>query len=179
MVQYSASDGQSAEALLKSAPRSTVRTLLNTEDLRLTYRIDRFDLAATGHFAYRHSTSNRDNFTTLNIYEYNYGFAINCRLPWKLQLAADAKMYSRRGYYSAATNTDDLVCNASLSRSFLKEMLTVRLEAFDLFHQLRSTEYTLNAQGRVESWRKSIPSYLMLHVGWRWSHMPKKKSQRT
>ena len=179
VVQYSASDGQSAEALLKSAPRSTVRTLLNTEDLRLTYRIDRFDLAATGHFAYRHSTSNRDNFTTLNIYEYNYGFAINCRLPWKLQLAADAKMYSRRGYYSAAMNTDDLVCNASLSRSFLKEMLTVRLEAFDLFHQLRSTEYTLNAQGRVESWRKSIPSYLMLHVGWRWSHMPKKKSQRT
>lgn len=88
-------------------------------------------------------------------------------------------MYSRRGYYSAAMNTDDLVCNASLSRSFLKEMLTVRLEAFDLFHQLRSTEYTLNAQGRVESWRKSIPSYLMLHVGWRWSHMPKKKSQRT
>lgn len=71
MVQYSASDGQSAEALLKSAPRSTVRTLLNTEDLRLTYRIDRFDLAATGHFAYRHSTSNRANFTTLNIYEYN------------------------------------------------------------------------------------------------------------
>ena len=179
VVQYSASDGQSAEALLKSAPRSTVRTFLNTEDLRLTYRIDRFDLAATGHFAYRHSTSNRDNFTTLNIYEYNYGFAINCRLPWKLQLAADAKMYSRRGYYSAAMNTDDLVCNASLSRSFLKEMLTVRLEAFDLFHQLRSTEYTLNAQGRVESWRKSIPSYLMLHVGWRWSHMPKKKSQRT
>ena len=179
VVQYSASNGQSAEALLKSAPRSTVRTLLNTEDLRLTYRIDRFDLAATGHFAYRHSTSNRANFTTLNIYEYNYGFAINCRLPWKLQLAADAKMYSRRGYYSAAMNTDDLVCNASLSRSFLKEMLTVRLEAFDLFHQLRSTEYTLNAQGRVEIWRKSIPSYLMLHVGWRWSHMPKKKSQRT
>ena len=71
VVQYSASDGQSAEALLKSAPRSTVRTLLNTEDLRLTYRIDRFDLAATGHFAYRHSTSNRANFTTLNIYEYN------------------------------------------------------------------------------------------------------------
>ena len=179
VVQYSASDGQSAEALLKSAPRSTVRTFLNTEDLRLTYRIDRFDLAATGHFAYRHSTSNRANFTTLNIYEYNYGFALNCRLPWKLQLAADAKMYSRRGYYSAAMNTDDLVCNASLSRSFLKEMLSVRLEAFDLFHQLRSTEYTLNAQGRVESWRKSIPSYLMLHVGWRWSHMPKKKSQRT
>lgn len=176
VVQYSASDGQSAEALLKSAPRSTVHTIYNTENLRFTYRINRFDLSATGDFAYRHSTSDRANFTTLNIFEYNYGFALNCRLPWKLQLAADAKMYSRRGYYSSTMNTDDFVCNASLSRSFLKESLTVRLEAFDIFHQLSSTEYTLNDQGRVESWRKSIPSYLMLHLSWRWSHMPKKKA---
>ena len=176
VVQYTASDAQSKEALLKSAPYSTVRTLYNTEDLRFNYRINHFDISATGNFAYRHSMSDRASFSTLNIFEYNYGLALNYRLPWKLQLAADAKMYSRRGYYSQAMNTNDLVCNASLSKSFQKESIAVSLEAFDIFHQLSSTEYTLNAQGRVESWRKSIPSYLMLHLSWRWSHMPKKKS---
>lgn len=176
VVQYTASDAQPKEALLKSAPYSTVRTLYNTEDLRFNYRINHFDISATGNFAYRHSMSDRANFSTLNIFEYNYGLALNYRLPWKLQLAADAKMYSRRGYYSQAMNTNDLVCNASLSKSFQKESIAVSLEAFDIFHQLSSTEYTLNAQGRVESWRKSIPSYLMLHLSWRWSHMPKKKS---
>ena len=176
VVQYTASDTQPKEALLKSAPYSTVRTLYNTEDLRFNYRINHFDISATGNFAYRHSMSDRANFSTLNIFEYNYGLALNYRLPWKLQLAADAKMYSRRGYYSQAMNTNDLVCNASLSKSFQKESIAVSLEAFDIFHQLSSTEYTLNAQGRVESWRKSIPSYLMLHLSWRWSHMPKKKS---
>ena len=176
VVQYSEPNNLSPKTILKSAPRSTVHTIYNTENLRFTYRINRFDLSATGDFAYRHSTSDRANFTTLNIFEYNYGFALNCRLPWKLQLAADAKMYSRRGYYSSTMNTDDFVCNASLSRSFLKESLTARLEAFDIFHQLSSTEYTLNDQGRVECWRKSIPSYLMLHLSWRWSHMPKKKA---
>lgn len=176
VVQYSEPNNLSPKTILKSAPRSTVHTIYNTENLRFTYRINRFDLSATGDFAYRHSTSDRANFTTLNIFEYNYGFALNCRLPWKLQLATDAKMYSRRGYYSSTMNTDDFVCNASLSRSFLKESLTARLEAFDIFHQLSSTEYTLNDQGRVESWRKSIPSYLMLHLSWRWSHMPKKKA---
>lgn len=164
VVQYSEPNNLSPKTILKSAPRSTVHTIYNTENLRFTYRINRLDLSATGDFAYRHSTSDRANFTTLNIFEYNYGFALNCRLPWKLQLAADAKMYSRRGYYSSTMNTDDFVCNASLSRSFLKESLTVRLEAFDIFHQLSSTEYTLNDQGRVECWRKSIPSYLMLHL---------------
>lgn len=176
VVQYTASDTQPKEALLKSAPYSTVRTLYNTEDLRFNYRINHFDISATGNFAYRHSMSDRANFSTLNIFEYNYGLALNYRLPWKLQLAADAKMHSRRGYYSQAMNTNDLVCNASLSKSFQKESIAVSLEAFDIFHQLSSTEYTLNAQGRVESWRKSIPSYLMLHLSWRWSHMPKKKS---
>lgn len=176
VVQYTASDTQPKEALLKSAPYSTVRNIYNTEDLRFNYRINHFDISATGNFAYRHSMSDRANFSTLNIFEYNYGLALNYRLPWKLQLAADAKMYSRRGYYSQAMNTNDLVCNASLSKSFQKESIAVSLEAFDIFHQLSSTEYTLNAQGRVESWRKSIPSYLMLHLSWRWSHMPKKKS---
>ena len=176
VVQYTASDAQPKEALLKSAPYSTVRALYNTEDLRFNYRINHFDISATGNFAYRHSMSDRANFSTLNIFEYNYGLALNYRLPWKLQLAADAKMYSRRGYYSQAMNTNDLVCNASLSKSFQKESIAVSLETFDIFHQLSSTEYTLNAQGRVESWRKSIPSYLMLHLSWRWSHMPKKKS---
>ena len=176
VVQYSEPNNLSPKTILKSAPRSTVHTIYNTENLRFTYRINSFDLSATGDFAYRHSTSDRANFTTLNIFEYNYGFALNCRLPWKLQLAADAKMYSRRGYYSSTMNTDDFVCNASLSRSFLKESLTARLEAFDIFHQLSSTEYTLNSLCRIESWRKSIPSYLMLHLSWRWSHMPKKKA---
>lgn len=176
VVQYTASDTQPKEALLKSAPYSIVRTLYNTEDLRFNFRINHFDISATGNFAYRHSMSDRAYFSTLNIFEYNYGLALNYRLPWKLQLAADAKMYSRRGYYSQVMNTNDLVCNASLSKSFQKESIAVSLEAFDIFHQLSSTEYTLNAQGRVESWRKSIPSYLMLHLSWRWSHMPKKKS---
>lgn len=176
VVRYTASDAQPTEALLKSAPYSTVRTIYNTEDMRFNYRINHFDISATGNFAYRHSMSDRANFSTLNIFEYNYGLALNYRLPWKLQLTADAKMYSRRSYYSQAMNTNDLVCNASLSKSFQKESIAVSLEAFDIFHQLSSTEYTLNAQGRVESWRKSIPSYLMLHLSWRWSHMPKKKS---
>ena len=174
VVQYASAEGRSIENLLRETPISTVRNLYNTDNLRLTYRINRFDLSAMSNFSYRHSTSDRANFTTLNIFEYDYGFALNCRLPWKLQLAADAKMYNRRGYYSQTMNTDDFVCNTSLSRTFLKESLTARLEAFDLFHQLHSTEYTLNAQGRVERWRRSVPSYLMLHLSWRWNRMPKK-----
>ena len=92
-MQYVSAEGRPIEDLLREAPVSTVHNLSNTEDLRLTYRINRFDLLAMGNFSYRHSTSDRTNFTTLNIFEYNYGLGLNCRLPWKLQLAADAKIF--------------------------------------------------------------------------------------
>jgi hypothetical protein len=71
-------------------------------------------------------------------------------------------------------NTNDLVCNASLSKTFIKQ-LTVRLEAFDIFRQLKSTNYVLTASTRTETWRRSLPSYLMLHLAWQWSRLPKKK----
>ena len=49
--------------------------------------------------------------------------------------ATDMKMFSRRGYSGSAMNTDDLVWNASLSRSFHKRKLTARLEGFDILSQ--------------------------------------------
>ena len=38
----------------------------------------------------------------------------------------------------------------------------------------RAVDYQINSQGRIETWRKTIPSYVMLHLQWRWNHLPKK-----
>ena len=181
VIQYAAMPSQPLANLLASCPLSATHNLYNSEGIHLTYHSNRLELSAVGNFAYHHSTSQRTSLPlgegkkerlTLNIFEYNYGLTLNCRLPWQLQLAADIKIFSRRGYQSESMNTNDLVCNASLSRTFLKKSLTLTFEAFDLFHQLRSTDYSLNAQTRTETWRKSIPAYLMLHLSWRWSHLP-------
>ena len=34
----------------------------------------------------------------------------------------------------------------------------------DLLHQLSNTQYSVNAQGRTETWYRVIPTYVMLHV---------------
>lgn len=74
-------------------------------------------------------------------------------------------------------NTDDLVWNASLARSFCKGRLTLTAEGFDLLHQLSNTTYTVNAQGRTEVWRNTIPNYVMMHVSYKWSKVPKKRGK--
>lgn len=85
------------------------------------------------------------------------------------------KQYSRRGYGDKSMNTDDLVWNASLARSFCKGRLTLTAEGFDILHQLSNTTYTVNAQGRTEVWRNTIPNYVMMHVAYKLTKMPKKK----
>ena len=47
--------------------------------------------------------------------------------------------------------------------------------AFDILHQLSSTQYSVNAQGRTETWRNCIPRYAMLTLAYKFQKMPKKK----
>lgn len=100
---------------------------------------------------------------------------LSCRLPLSVTLATDLRQYSRRGYGESSINTDNLVWNASLTRTFGKGKWVLKAEAFDLLHQLSNTTYAVNAQGRTEVWRNTIPSYTMLHLAYKWSKMPKGK----
>jgi len=74
------------------------------------------------------------------------------------------------------------VWNVSLSRSFLSPFgqraggtLVARLEGFDILGQLSGTNIFINGQGRTETIHNTLPRYLMLHLTYNWSKMPKKK----
>ena len=82
---------------------------------------------------------------------------------------------ARRGYGSAELNTDDFVLNASISQPFMNGKLIARIEAFDILHQLSSTQYEVNAQGRIETWYRSLPHYVMVHLVYHWNKNPKGK----
>ena len=44
----------------------------------------------------------------------------------------------------------------------------------DLLHQLSNTQYSVNAQGRTETWYRSLPHYVMAHLVYHWNKNPKK-----
>ena len=116
------------------------------------------------------------DFETLNVTDFKYGLSARYTIPkLKTTIFADGNMYSRRGYGSSELNTDDFVLNASVSQSFLKGKLIARIEAFDLLHQLSSTQYAVDAQGRTETWYRSLPNYVMFHLVYHWNRNPKKQ----
>ena len=154
--------------------KSTVHNWTLSNSTRLEYQLDQLTASVSGHISYRRSTSDREDFQHINAVDFDYGLALNYTIPWvKATLATDLRMFSRRGYYSAMMNDDHLVWNAALSRSLLKERLTMKLTAFDLLHQLSNTQYTVNAQGRTEAWNNCIPRYVMFTLAYRFTQKPK------
>ena len=153
-----------------------VNTLTLHDGAYIQYNKDKLNLRASGDISWRHSEGKMQDFETLNVLNYQYGLSGRYTFPGiNLTLSADANMYSRRGYGSSSLNTDDLVVNASLSKPLFKGKLIASIEAFDIFHNLSSTQYEVNAQGRTETWYRSLPHYVMAHLVYHWNKNPKKK----
>jgi hypothetical protein len=157
--------------------RSSVRNLRLNEDFQAVYNLK--TMRYEGHMGceWVNLTSRRDNFNKVNAVDFKYG--VSARLPLLLgtELNTDLTMYSRRGYNDASMNDDNLVWNADVTKSFLKSKnLILKLEGFDLLHQLDNVRTEVNAQGRTETWYNVVPSYLMLHLIYRLNVLPKKKN---
>lgn len=172
-------------ALLEGQTESqvnTVNTLTFNSGANIRYNYKTLYVRAVGSIEWRHSEGRMYDFSTLNALDFSYGLEASYTTPalcgkkvGGLTLAADACMYSRRGYGTATLNRDDFVVNASLSQSFLSGKLILRLDGFDLLHQLSPTDYVINAQGRTITTYRSLPHYLMLHAVWHFNKNPKKK----
>lgn len=155
--------------------RSTVNNVHVNDIIKLNYRPnDQFEcsLHAEGNYYLIHSCA---NFSNINAGDYHIGINTQLLLPWKLQLTTDFTMFARRGYQQYEMNTTDWIWNAQFTRSLFRGKILVKLQGFDILHQLSSTQYAVNAQGRTESWYNSIPRYLMLFLAWRFNINPKKK----
>ena len=155
---------------------NAVNSLTQHHKAYIQYNKGTLNIRATGDIRWRHSEGKMYDFETLNATDFQYGLSARYTIPrLNTTLSADGNMYSRRGYGSSELNTDDFVLNASISQPFFKGKLIARIEAFDLLHQLSNTQYTVNAQGRTETWYRSLPHYVMLHLVYHWNKNPKKK----
>lgn len=145
------------------------------ENLFLNYRLGKLSASLVGNISWRCAHGSLRNTQDINAVDFFYGVNGTFELPAGIILSTDMKMFSRRGYGDSSMNTDDLVWNLSLSRSFWKNRMTARLEAFDIFNQVSGNSIVMNGQGRVETVRNALPRYVMMHLTYNFSFMPKKR----
>ena len=71
-------------------------------------------------------------------------------------------------------NTNALIWNAQLTRSFCKGNLVAAITGFDILGQLSSTYYNVNSQGSSEYRVNSLNRYVMLSLKYKFNLGPKK-----
>ena len=95
-----------------------------------------------------------------------------------MTFTTDITQQARRGYSDATMNTTELIWNARLQQSFLRENnLIVSLEWNDILGQRSNISRMISATQRSDSWSNSIYSYGMLRVMYNFNLMGSRQAR--
>lgn len=155
--------------------RSEVHNWRFAQQFSFEGRWERWHLNAGVIANYLYATSPRLDFSSIHSLDLTYSLEMQLPTWQKWQLETTAKLYHRMGYSDATLNTAQLVVNARLRRPLLHGRMTLTLEGFDLFQALSPVTKVINAQGTVEHWYNTLPSYAMLRLSFRLSKPPKRQ----
>lgn len=164
----------------RGSQKSATRTTSIEENLTAGFRNDWFEFELNGSLEYEHSRNKLQPNSNLDTWKFAYGFNSNVRLPWGTEVAFDLNMNSRRGYNDASLNTNELIWNAQVSQSFLKQNnLIVTLQLYDLLHQQSNFSRTINAMERSDTEYNAVTSFAMLHVIYRMNLFGSKEARQS
>ncbi|MCQ2258618.1 MAG: outer membrane beta-barrel protein [Bacteroidaceae bacterium] len=138
--------------------------------LSTSFRNDWLNIELNGDVNYGHVRNNVNSDNNQDTYNFSYGGNIQYTMPCGAQISTDMRMSSRRGYSTAAMNTNELLWNASVSYSLLQgKALTLRAEMFDILHQQTNISRSIDAFSRSDSRNNTIYQYAMLSAVYRFS----------
>ena len=138
------------------------------ERLAFSYRNDWLEIELNGSLNYNRNRSELQTSNNLDTWQFTYGGMVGVTAPWGTSLTTNLNMQSRRGYYDASMNTNELIWNAQLSQSFLKgKPLTISLQLYDILHQQSTLSSTVTAMMRNDTQYNAVTSYGMVHVIYR------------
>ena len=100
----------------------------------------------------------------MDTWNFAYGARANIYLSWGMSISTDIRMNSRRGYAEESMNTDELLWNAQITQSFLKnKAATLSLQFYDILQQQSNVSRMVNSMMRSDSWNNAINAYCMVH----------------
>ena len=150
------------------AEKNTTRSTNVNERLNASFRNDWLEVTLDGNVNYQHSRNELQPNANLDTWQFSYGGQVMVHLPAGFEISTNIHENSRRGYNDPSSNTNELIWNGQISKTFLKsKTLLVALNFYDLLGQQSNYERWVGANGRSDTRYNSINSYAMLHVRYR------------
>lgn len=150
-------------------PLAATRSVNLSERLTGTYQNDWFEVTLHGSLNYSRARNNLQPTANRDTYIFSYGPSTNINLPWwNIKLSSDISMNSRRGFSDPEFNTNELIWNAQISKSFLAQnAATVSVQFYDILGQQSNVSRVINATMRSDTQYNTINSYFMVHFIYR------------
>ena len=150
------------------AEKNNTRSVNLNERVNVSFRNSLLEVTLDGSFNYQHTRNKLQPDNNLNTWQFSYGGQMLLRLPAGFEISTNIREHSRRGYNNPSSNTNELIWNGQISKTFLKsKTLVVALNFYDLLGQQSNFDRWVSATGRSDTQYNSINSYAMLHVRYR------------
>ena len=146
-------------------PLATTHSYNANQNMWASYKNDWMDIRLSGNVSYNYAINEMQPDQKQNTWQYSYGPSFNFNIPWQeIKISTNLNMNSRRGYSSAEFNTDELLWNGQISKSFLPQnAATVSVQFYDILGQLSNVSRNVTATGHSDSYNNSINSYFLVH----------------
>jgi hypothetical protein len=151
------------------AAQSRNRNLTLMEAGGINFRSDVIDLGINGNVRYNNSRYSLQPDNNQNTFNYGLGATTTMYLPLEFKLESDIT-YSTNSGYSSGFEQQELMWNASASKSFLKgNQATLRFKIYDILQQRSNISRSVTATGYTDSEYNTLNSYFMVHFIYRFS----------
>ena len=150
-------------------PLATTHSVNVNQSLNATYKNDWMDVTLRGNVRYGYALNEMQPDQRQNTWQFNYGPNANFQIPWQeIKISTDVTMNSRRGYSSSEFNTNELIWNGQISKSFLyQNAATVSIQFYDILGQMSNVSRNISATGHTDTYNNNINSYFLVHFIYR------------
>ncbi|KAA6340685.1 hypothetical protein EZS27_011465 [termite gut metagenome] len=151
----------------EDAQLSTTHNFGVSERLSGNYRSDIFDVSLNGSINYNKTRNSKQTNSNRETFDYYFGGNTNINLPWTTYLSTDANVRIKRGY-SGDFNNSELMWNAQLSKSFLRNnAATIRIKIYDILQQQSNLSRNISETMMSDTEYNTLGSYFMVHFVYR------------
>ena len=150
------------------AQKNTTRSTNLNQRLNVSFRNSWLEVTLDGNVNYQHTRNELQPNANLDTWQFSYGGQMLIRFPLGFEFSTNLREHSRRGYNDPSMNTNELIWNGQISKTFLRsKTLVVALNFYDLLQEQSNYERYVGATSRSDTRYNSINSYAMLHVRYR------------
>ncbi|MDR1723501.1 MAG: outer membrane beta-barrel protein [Tannerella sp.] len=149
--------------------KNTNKSFQIQDRLGINYRSDYADFGLNANFTFRKTNNTLASQQDLKTYNYGGGADFTFYLPANFKIESDIN-YSANSGYTDGYEQNEVLWNASLSKSFLQgNAATLRLKIYDILQQRSNISYSTTSSYTRYSEYNTLSSYFMLHFIYKFS----------